>query len=116
MFKGETLVYSHQALNPDGTVMNLTGATIIWTAKNQYSEPDSAAVSQLRSPSSGVLITNANIGQFTATMPPLATYALPGDAPITLYWDAKVIAANGQQHVVDSGTLTVNPAVTRAIV
>lgn len=115
MFKGETLVYTTQLKNADGSYKNLTGALVYFTVKNQYSEQDGSAVSQLHSPSNGVTITNANIGGISVSMPPTATYALPGDFPIDLIYDIKVIDVSGVQSIPESGTIAVSPAVTRAI-
>ncbi len=117
MFKGETLVYNTTLIVPStGLPKNLTGARVIYfTLKNQFSETDNNAVAQLFSPTSGVTVVNALLGQITVTMAPTYTYALQGDQSITLVYDIKVIDSAGVQSVLETGTVTVNPTPTRAI-
>lgn len=116
MFKGETFVMDLAIKNSDGSAKDLTGAKIYLTVKNQYSEQDSSAVAQLWSPSNGVVIVgDPKLGNAEGTIPPIATYGLPGDSDIVLVYDAKVIDGSGNQSICDSGTITVHPAVTRAI-
>lgn len=51
-----------------GTVVNLTGKTLRFTAKRKSTDADAVAVITKSSPSSGIAITGASAGEFTVTL------------------------------------------------
>lgn len=114
MKRGDTGVFLLQVKDTNGNPYNITGGKVYFTAKRSPVEPDSQAVSQLSSPASGVLITDALSGKSTARMPATATVAFP-DTPVVLGYDAQLVEADGTVTTFQEGALTVEPDFTRAI-
>lgn len=93
-------------------VVNLSGASIYFTAKYNFTDSDADAVFQL-STSSGITITNAAAGAISITIPSSATSSLPY-AELRLVYDLLVITASNTRGFPLRGTLIVSPNVSRA--
>jgi hypothetical protein len=129
MSRGDSFVFDVQVLRPPPGApnappipVNITGWRMWFTAKYQVNDPDNTAVAQVTSdPTSvpaggGIVFTQPLQGSAEITMPPLATYTFP-DGPVVLVYDVQVKTNDSTPRIftVESGTLTVNPDVTRAI-
>jgi len=115
MFRGDTLTFELALTNPKtGAPLDITGAKIWFTAKNNYVDPDNQAVIALDTVSGGVAITDAVRGLARVDVPPLATRSFP-DGPVKTVYDVQIKDAAGIVTTVESGTLKVWPDVSRAI-
>lgn len=110
MYRGDTRLLDF-VITRAGVVVDLTNATVWFTAKRSLTDADVDAVFQLYSPSNGVQITGATYGEVRVTIPPSATDALTKSE--ALYWDLQVKEANGNISTTASGTLLVKLDVTR---
>lgn len=61
----------------DGSVVNLTGATIRMIAKTTAQVPDADAILNISTTSGDILILNAALGQICVTIPSAATLNVP---------------------------------------
>lgn len=95
-----------------GDPTNLTGGTLVFTAKWNFTDSDAAAVFQLSTPASGITIISAVNGTANVTIPDTATAALPYDV-VYLDYDMKFTDGSGFPWTVMRGTLKVSPNVTR---
>lgn len=96
----------------NNTIVDLTGATIYFTCKWNYSDADASAIFQL-SIGSGITVTNASAGAITITIPSSATSSLPY-SDLYLAYDLCVITAASKRGFPLRGTLIVSPNVTRS--
>jgi len=92
-------------------VVNLSGASLYFTAKYTYQDTDADAIFQL-TVGSGITITNAATGSISITIPDTATSSLPY-AELRLPYDLLVITSNGTRGFPLRGTLIVTPNVSR---
>ena len=119
-FTGATLIVDLDLFRKDANdvkvPVDLTGATLYMTVKNQYVDPD-PGLAQINSTGSnadgGIVITDAPNGKATATIFDTVTDALIG--PLSLVYDVKCIEASGNESIPIFGRLTIKPAVTRAL-
>ncbi len=120
MSRGDSLSFLVPLVNPStGAPLDLTGAKIWFTAKNNYVDPDIRAVIALDSDTvSGngavTILTPATSGQARIDINPIATRAQP-DGVVKLVYDVQVKDAAGFVTTVENGTLTIIPDVTRSI-
>lgn len=115
MFRGDSLSFDLALIDPrTGGPLDLTGAKIWFTAKNNYVDPDNQAVIALATDTSGVLITDAPRGLARVDVPPLATRSFP-DGIVQVVYDVQLKDATGFITTVESGTLKVYPDVSRSI-
>lgn len=124
MFRGDTFVFDVQVYKapvfgqPEDSPtppQDITGWKMWFTAKNQFPDPDRAAVVQLDNASiGGIAFIQPTNGLAEVTMSPLATYGF-ADGPVTLVYDVQVKDLSGRLTTVEQGTLTVYPDVTRAL-
>lgn len=95
--------------------VNLTGATIWFTAKYAVADPDERAVMRLNNQAlMGVTVVNATGGQFAVTGPVLATNQFP-DGETDLCFDIQYKDVTGRVFTVERGTLAILPDVTRSV-
>lgn len=94
-------------LKADGTVQDISGYTITFTAKNRLDDLDAAAIIT----QAGV-VTNGPAGLALVTIPPAATSSFTTDR--VLHWDVQIRDGAGATKTVDSGKLIVERDVTRA--
>lgn len=110
-----TVQPGQQPAVPSSVPVNLTGATIWFTAKYAVADPDERAVMRLNNQAlSGVTIVNATGGQFSVTGPLLATVQFP-DAETDLFFDIQYKDASGHVFTVERGSLAILPDVTRSV-
>lgn len=120
MRRGDTFIFDlvipEDATDSCSPPKNLTGYEVWFTAKEHYGIPDSQASIRLGTllPLTGVVITSAYEGKVRVTVPATATVNFP-DTSMTLFYDVQIKDTLGQIFTVESGTLTVEPDVTRAI-
>jgi hypothetical protein len=107
MTRGDTYTFSGTT-ELDGVALNLTGATIVMTAK--WSVQDSTYVFQLLE-GSGITVTDAAAGAITVVIPASATTGLP-DTEVKLRYDIEVTTAANNVYTVARGDLVVQPDVT----
>lgn len=93
------------------TPVDITGATIWFTAKRRLADADGSAVIAKVTPS-GVVITSAAGGLAEVRLAAADTASL--EAPTTLHYDVQVRDATGQTRTVDAGLLVIQADVTRA--
>ena len=96
----------------NGAVVNLAGATLLFTAKWNYSDSDADAIFQLDL-GSGITVTSASAGTISITIPSSATSSLPY-SELYLPYDLCVTTAAGSRGFPLRGTLIVSPNVTRS--
>lgn len=120
MTRGDSLSFAMALINPaTGAPLDLTGAKIWFTAKNNYVDFDSLAVIALNTATASgngaiTILTPATSGNARVDINPIATRAQP-DGAVKLVYDVQVKDASGFVTTVESGTLTIIPDVTRAI-
>lgn len=113
IYRGDT-VKLDLAVTSGGAVYPLTGSTIWFTAKRQYSDPDSSAVFQKSTLSGGIVITNAALGIARVTISPPDTQTVTNSKEI-LFFDAQMKDSQGQVYTLASGRLILLPEVTKAV-
>jgi hypothetical protein len=95
-----------------GAVIDLTGATVWFTAKKTLSDGDEEAPGfQLSTVAGGVEVIDPVAGLYRVTIPPSATVALEG--PMVFQWDVQVRTTEPQTRTVARGTISVHLDVTR---
>lgn len=124
MERGDSLIFNVQVLLPPTNLppsvpvvpvaQNITGWTMWFTLKNNFQDPDSVAVSQLKSGGAGITFLQPLIGLAQVNMPAQATVGFP-DAPVVLFYDVQAKDLSGNIYTVETGTVTVNPDLTRAV-
>lgn len=92
--------------------LNLTGASIWFTAKRRYSDTDADAIIQ-KTVGDGITVDNAAGGLAHVTLLPEDTFDLPFYRQ-TFRYDVKVKSSDGISAIVARGQLTIEPAVTSA--
>lgn len=96
----------------NGVGVDITGDTVILTAKWDPTDADSAAAFQLKSSVSGeITVTSASTGAFTTTLSASKTTALSKHRH-TLKYDVRLIDNNGNQDIVSWGDFIVYPNIT----
>ena len=116
MIRLDTKVANFEVVNSDGTAMNLTGATVRFTAKWEHTDADADAVIKLDNAGFGGVTVNspATEGTGVITIPKTATTSLPLHR-VDLVYDLKVKTASGTEHTVSRGLLIVYPNVTSTV-
>lgn len=107
MTRGDTPTFDLTITDAAGDAVDLTDATIAFTAKRSIA--DSATVFQ-KTVGSGVTVTNAAGGLASVLLAAGDTTALP-DRTIALHYDVEVVESDGTKTTVASGLLTVSPDV-----
>lgn len=107
--RGDTSSFS-LAVTQSGAVYNLTGASIRFTAKWNYTDADGSAVFT-RTIGSGITIVSAPNGTATITFSAANTSSLPA-YPVSLYYDVQVTDGSSNIFTVVDGILNVNPDVS----
>lgn len=99
-------------LSRNGVPIDLTGATLWFTAKDDLDDLDADAVFQKKTGGLGIAVTSAVNGQATVTIPPADTASLVNE-PQTLECDVQLLEADGTLTTVARGQLILQPQVTR---
>lgn len=100
-------------LSRNGVAIDLTGATLWFTAKDDLDDLDAAAVFQKKTGGLGIAITDAVNGRATVTIAPADTASLANE-PQTLECDIQLLEVDGTLTTVARGQLILQPQVTRA--
>jgi hypothetical protein len=113
-FQGTTPTLTVTVTQADGvTLVNLTGATIYLTCKNDPSQAD-PGLFQLSTTAANIVIltqSGATLGQFVVTFPASATAAL--SYLLNYPYDCRIILAGNIQTVL-YGAITLTAAITQA--
>ena len=134
MFRGDTLAFLDQVYQdittlvlftvpvtnpitppPSGAVpYNLTGVHVTFSLKNNIADPDAAAIMELDNQAlGGVTVLSAVQGTINVIGPAQNTIQYP-DSDVKLYFDIQIKTAAGNIFTVESGTLFLDPDITRA--
>jgi hypothetical protein len=112
MSRGDTRTIPIIAKYPDtDTVINLTDATVWFTAKRSPADTDADAIFQLNSAGLGITIDDEENGLATATIDPADTSDLSATL-YTLVYGVQVVESDGTVITTQSGPLIVSPDVT----
>lgn len=112
MQRGDAASFDIAARKSDGTPLDLTGATLWFTAKPRRIDADnSAGVIQKTSAAGAVVITDAPGGRARVDLVAADTSGLAGD--ITLWWDVQA-KIGGRDRTLAHGRLFIRADVTRA--
>jgi hypothetical protein len=109
MIRLDTKEFEFTAYDGDSNLLNLSGATVRFTAKWDYFDDDASAVIKLDNGAlTGITITDAANGEGIVSIPKTATSSLPTHRSDLVY-DLKVKLSNGKEHTVARGALVVLP-------
>jgi hypothetical protein len=95
--------------------MDITTATVFFTAKSDIDHPDASAIIALDSDSNGIEITDAVNGEFVITIAPSDTDSITVDDELVLVYDVQLVFSPSEVYTVDEGTLTIEQDVTRRV-
>ena len=112
MYRGDTTSFTVTCSDDEGGVLDITGAVLWFTAKNNPTDTDAQAVFQHYSPSNGIVLTDAANGIATITMAESDTSGLDGDT--TLYWDVQCVDALGGIQTLARSVITITTDITVA--
>jgi hypothetical protein len=96
----------------DGSVQNITGHTLRFTAKAKLSDADGAALVAGSTADGRIVITNGLAGLALVSIPASVTDGFTADR--VLHWDIQDTDPGGAKKTLDSGKLIVERDVTRA--
>lgn len=115
VFRGDTIELPEWvALDRDGDVIDLTGATVWFTAKDSDQADDLEPPGfQHSTVGTGVEITEPTEGLYKVTIAAASTATLANAT--VFYWDVQVRTASGRTITVKLGKLKVVPDYTRTI-
>jgi hypothetical protein len=114
VYRGDTLTLPiWRATTREGTTIDLTDASLWFTAKTDLSDIDAEAPTiQVSTADGGVVVIDADDGLYQVTLQPNETLGLTGDAVFT--FDVQVVTPTPVTRTVRRGTLAVVCDVTRA--
>jgi hypothetical protein len=115
VYRGDTLTLPlWRATDRQGNTIDLTGASLWFTAKTNLSESDlEAPTIQVSTADGGVVVLDADDGLYQVTLQPKETRGLTGDTVFT--FDVQVVTIHGVTRTVRWGSLVVVRDVTRAV-
>ena len=108
---GESAVWVVTVTDADGAPVNITGATMSFTAKWAATDADTAKVFQ-KTVGAGIILTAPASGIATVTLAVTDTATLPPGRTALLMYDWKM-SLSGLTTTVAFGTLLVQPAIAR---
>ena len=112
MIRADSKDFGFTAYDGDNAVIDLTSATIRFTAKYDYFDADTSAVIKLDNGGlGGITVTSATDGEGEVNIPKTATLALPFHR-VDLVYDLKVRLPNGKEHTIARGAFVVHPNAT----
>lgn len=114
VYRGDTIVLPvWEARDQTGALLDLTGATVWFTAKTDLADADTDEPSIQRTTSNGgVVLVNAPNGTYQVMIDPASTQQLPDDTAFT--FDVQVRTALPATSTVRRGVLVVVRDVTQA--
>lgn len=104
MAVGKNAEWEFTATKEDGSVLDLTGATVRFRAKDSFSDPDSAAIL-----TKTATITSPATGKCEVRLVPADTSALA--VPRVLRWDLQALDVATKQWRLAYGQLTIHAVV-----
>jgi hypothetical protein len=110
MFRGDTRRYAI-AVTRNGSAEDLTGAQLWFTARPANDSTDRYAIA--KTIGTGLTVTNPTGGLVTLQIDPADTAALSLVAPMTFVYDVQLKTVGNDVETIDSGTLIINPDVTK---
>ena len=113
--RGDTIILPiWTAKDRDGVIVNLTGATIHFTAKRNLLDADGAAPGfQISTATGDVAIIDPIAGTYRVIIPPLVTQPL--EEPMAFQWDVQVRTTNPYTLTVARGTFSIHLDATRVV-
>jgi hypothetical protein len=108
--RGDTNEYD-VTVTRDGSALDLTGATLKFTAKRSMDDSDLQAVFQ-KTIGSGIVVTDEPGGLATLTVDPADTSSLP--APRSFHYDLELTESDGRVTTVAIGQLRLSADVERS--
>jgi hypothetical protein len=113
-YRGDTITLPvWQAIDLSGNVVDLTGASLWFTAKVDLAVADATTPTIQCSTTNGYLVVlDAPTGLYQATIQPSQTHPLTGDTVFT--YDVQVITSEGVTRTIRWGTIIIVRDVTRA--
>ena len=108
MYRGDTRVIVGTA-KQSGTAMNITGGTIVMTAR--YGIGETAVFTHDNAGNGGIVLTSPTSGIFTITIAPASTSSLP-DEEMQLQYDIQYTTSGSAVYTLARGTLLVTPDIT----
>lgn len=111
-YRGDTILLDAICRRRDSSIIDLTGASLWFTAKNAIEDADVDAVFQ-KTDSDGIVVTDAAGGAVDITIDPEDTEDL-GDEEVVLQCDLQVKELDGTISTVARGSLRISPDVTRS--
>jgi hypothetical protein len=112
MKRGDTKVFDYAVVDEDDVAVDLTGATVWFTAKTSPLLADSAATIAITSVGGDITKTAGTGGTGVITIPAASTSALT--VATLLYYDLQVKDTVGRIFTADEGELMVTLDITRA--
>jgi hypothetical protein len=111
-FVGDSIVL-RLTITRNGAAVDLTGATLWFTAKEDWDDLDADAVFQKKTGGLGIAVTDALAGEATVTIPGSDTASLDNEVQ-TLECDVQLLEVDGTLTTVARGQLVLQPQITRA--
>jgi hypothetical protein len=114
MFRGDDESFDVSVYEVDGTTpVDLTGATLRFTAKRRVSDADLDAVIELTTDDGTITVTNAGQGKARLDVPAAQTFDLTRD--LRLLWDLQITDIADKVRTVATGDLIIRRDVTRTV-
>lgn len=113
MWRGDTEVFSATVYQgTPATPVNITGASLKFTAKQDLSDPDVDAVFQRATGGNGITITDGPAGECEIALISANTSGL--SVPTLCYCDLQLVDGSGNVSTTATGTLLIKVDVTQA--
>jgi hypothetical protein len=116
LYRGDDATFTVTANDSSGNAVDLSGTTLIWTAKRSKFDADADAVLQKKSSDGGVTIltqSGATLGQATITVDAVDTDSLTRQT--FCFWDLEVVDGSGKVRTLATGTLMIQLDYSRAV-
>ena len=116
LIRGDHRTLQVVVTDTDDQPLDLTGATLRWTAKRNLEVDDDEAdirKSTEVGEGGGITVTNPAAGQAEVSLVPADTASLPPQ-PLRLLYDLQLTEPDGTVTTVASGTAQVRPDITRS--
>lgn len=110
--RGDDEVYQLTIRDANEQPVDLTGASLWFTAKRSFEHSDAEAVLQ-KTIGAGITLVDAVAGRADVKIDAADTAGLEA-RPVPLVWDCQLRSASGDVSTVDAGVLVVEPDVTVA--
>ena len=114
MFRGDDESFDVAVVEADGTTpVNLSGATLRFTAKQKINDLDASAVIELSTDEGTITVTDATHGLARLDVPAAQTDLLTRD--LRLVWDLQITDIFSKVRTVATGHLIVRRDITRTV-